>query len=103
MKSDVLERALTELEKAQAKVNEVMRMIRRFPEEPEVGTVLTFDKTYPGGWASKYTYAALRAPNGYWYLSSGYQGGGRHTWEELVETIGDSPCRIAAAFEEVPA
>jgi hypothetical protein len=85
-----LEKALKEAQRAQANVEKLLKSMQRFPEEFEVGTVLKFKHTftsYTAGSRKKYDYVALRADNGFWYLTCA--GSKTMTWENLVEFIGD--------------
>lgn len=73
---------LSKIEKLQERLAQLVSM----PPEPsdETGVVVGFTKTFGGG--REYTYAAVRAGNGYWYCT-GRQGSPPRTWEQLVEFI----------------
>lgn len=92
-KIDELKAYLAELEAA-------ARVPARFETEPPRGTVLRVQKTFSTGGIA-YSYAFLRAPNGLWYGSDA--DGGRRTWAQLVEFIGNAPCDVAEAWVAVPA
>jgi hypothetical protein len=58
------------------------------PPEPAIGTVLGFEKTFPGVVVSKtYSYAALHADPG-WYLTGKTFLAAAFTWGELLDFIG---------------
>ena len=85
---------------------QALKVHMRFPEEFEIGTVLKFKHVFPLSMAKvaaarrmgvepeavAYDYVAMRADNGFWYLTvSGVQ---RMAWQELVEFIGDEECAV---------
>lgn len=53
--------------------------------EPPIGTVLTFQVAHPGAAGRQYTYAALRAGDGRWYLTSRTEQG--VGWETMVRAV----------------
>jgi hypothetical protein len=75
------------------------------PEEPTgPGTVITFTKFFGGG--TGYSYAAIRAANGWWYVTGGRENNSRKTWPSLVGFIRASETEMpvvlaATAFERV--
>jgi len=94
-----LEKALRESQRAQAKVEKLLKAIQRFPEEFEIGTVLKFKHTFVRKVYNAYDlppkaydYVALRADNGFWYLTC--SGSKTMNWEQLVEFIGDEPVTV---------
>lgn len=91
-----LEKALKDLARQQDTVQKLLQQAQRFPEEFEVGTVLKFKhvftgKSYPPV-RKAYDYVALRADNGFWYLTC--CGSKTMTWDQLVEFIGDEEVNI---------
>jgi hypothetical protein len=92
-----LEKALKDLARQQDTVQKLLQQAQRFPEEFEVGTVLKFKHvfmkygTIPVN-STKYDYVALRADNGFWYLTC--SGSKTMTWDQLVEFIGDEEVNI---------
>jgi len=67
-----------------------MAKLERFPDEPAIGTVIRFEKTFPGSDIT-YMYVAFRAPNGLWYVT-GTKALARTdgvTYERLVEFMAD--------------
>lgn len=85
---------LQKLRRQQEEVEHLLRQAQRFPEEFPIGTALkfkhVFQNRYTGDPFSKaYDYVALRANNGFWYLTC--NGSKTMTWEQLVEFIGDEP------------
>src|SRR6185369_340411 len=55
-------------------------------------TVIRFDKTFAKD-GTVYTYAAIKV-DGHWYLTgtvAGGNGGGRHTWDELMLFLVSGP------------
>jgi hypothetical protein len=76
----------------------------RFSEEPEIGTVLAFRHTFPDE-TKVYGYAALRAQNGRWYLttsSAHYEHTSPMTWGALRAFIGEGACSKALTWEDIP-
>lgn len=74
---------------------------RRFPEQPPIGSVLRFERTFrPGSHARSYDYVAFRAEPG-WYFTSA-RSEGVLTWEQMVECIGDNPCWLVSEYIQIP-
>lgn len=97
-----LEKALKDLAKQQATVQALLRQTQRFPDEFPVGTVLKFKHTFESARyvePKAYDYVALRAGNGFWYLTC--SGSKTMTWENLLEFIGDEPVVIMNEGETV--
>lgn len=57
--------------------------IAAYPDEPGVGSVITFTKRFSG--RNKYDYTAVRTTGGLWFCT-GQERGGR-TWISLMEFI----------------
>lgn len=94
----ILSEAKRRFAAAQAELRDAERRTRqRFGSEPDVGTVLTFQKRFDG--AQPYWYAAIRTPVG-WYLT------GRQVesmdWRALCDFIGDGQCAVATEWEKLP-
>lgn len=53
------------------------------PEEPRIGQVIMFTVRFDG-MGPEYDYAALRAGDGFWYLT-GLRSPQRRTWDQLLE------------------
>jgi hypothetical protein len=105
-----LEKALKEAQRAQAHLEKLLRQTQRFPEEFAVGTVLKFKHVFEdsivvrqmrsqGMDPTAYDYVALRADNGFWYLTC--SGTKRMLWEQLVEFIGDEEVTVMVEGEKV--
>lgn len=97
--SSKLEKALAELERAQAQLAEVTKQLKRFPEEPPVGTVLRFYKRFEYG--RVYTYVAFRATHRDWFVTGRTVAGVPQSWDTLVEFIGDSTVERFTSFERI--
>lgn len=94
-----LEKALAELERAQAQLAEVTKQLKRFPEEPPVGTVLRFYKRV--GYGRVHTYVAFRATHREWFVTGRGVAGMPLAWDTLVEFIGDSTVERFTSFERI--
>jgi len=99
-----LAKELANLQKQQERVAQLMKQLQRFPEEFPIGTALKFKHTFmkygtiPVNGVA-YDYVALRANNGFWYLTC--SGSKTMTWEQLVDFIGDEPVTILIEGETV--
>lgn len=99
-----LEKALRDLAEQQATVAKLLKQTQRFPEEFPVGTVLKFKHvfmkygTIPVN-ARRYDYVALRANNGFWYLTCA--GSKTMTWEQLLEFIGDEEVTVMVEGDKI--
>ena len=99
-----LEKALKDLAEQQETVAKLLRQTQRFPNEFPVGTVLKFKHVFMKyGTISvngvAYDYVALRANNGFWYLTC--SGSKTMSWEQLVEFIGDEEVTIMVEGEKI--
>lgn len=105
-----LTKALKDLEKQQEVVAKLLKQTQRFPEEFPVGTVLKFKHVFEnssyvrnvranGGEPIAYDYVALRANNGFWYLTC--NGSKTMNWEQLVEFIGDEGVTMMVEGETI--
>lgn len=93
-----LSEAKRRLAAAQAELRDAERRTRRrFGSEPDVGTVLTFQKRFGG--AKSYWYAAIRTPVG-WYLTGNQVES--MDWRALCDFIGDGRCAVATEWEKLP-
>lgn len=71
--------------------------------QPAIGTVLRFDHEYPvaNSYGNKiYTYVALRATDGMWYLTG--QITRSMDYASLTQMIGNASCEIVTGWSEVP-
>jgi len=99
-----LEKALRDLQRQQEMVEKLLRQTQRFPDEFPVGTVLKFKHvfmkygTIPVN-SKVYDYVALRADNGFWYLTCA--GSKTMNWEQLVEFIGDEEVTVMVEGEKI--
>src|SRR5581483_1193915 len=84
-----------------AKAVDEMNNSARWPAQPPVGSILRWERRFvPRDDAKVYTYVALRATTDRWYVT-----GRRNVvldWNELVDLIGDSPCWLVTAYQEIP-
>lgn len=119
--------AVEELTKALIKYGKIQSLLDRFNgEQPPVGTVLRWVKSFKGGAGElivegvtgvndlskavsfkvqadqEFIYVAFRAPDGAWYSTS-QRGATKHDWDQLLKIIDDSPCELAGKWIEVPA
>lgn len=94
-----LEKALAELERAQAQLAEVTKQLKRFPEEPPVGSVLRFYKRVGHGRVR--TYVAFRASHREWFITGRGVSGMPKSWDTIVEFIGDSTVERFTSFERI--
>lgn len=75
-------------------VDELCRIAQR-RDEPAHGSVVRFSKTFPpntnGLSRQRYTYAAVRAHDGYWYITQSTVTSvvKRYTWDELLTWLED--------------
>lgn len=87
--------------------NEIRRVVKRygitdrFPAQPPVGSVLRWERVFPGRGSSGnvYTYVALRAGDK-WYVTG--RSSNIMSWDELADKIGDSPCFLVTGYMEIP-
>lgn len=89
-------------------MSDALARMKRFPHEPEAGTVIRFLKTWDQPfqpWAAadttEYLYVAVRADNGRWYTTGTDNKEKVMTWSALLDLIGDSPCWIAESWTDV--
>ncbi|HVV11609.1 hypothetical protein [Amycolatopsis sp.] len=101
------EKAQEKIRKAQEAILEARQELReldrrdeRFGPEPGVDHVIRFNRRF-AHCRTSYTYAAIHAPNGFWYLT-GTEKPERLSWEHLKGFIGDSGFEIAAAWNPRP-
>jgi hypothetical protein len=104
VKMDELEAARLNYDRAMRDLNEAEARATRFGEEPALGVVVTFRKTYslPGRSTNRnrvYSYAAIRAQNG-WNLTG--RETGTKTWVELNEFADDATLRVATGWDTDP-
>jgi hypothetical protein len=89
--------SIASLEAQIARLQGQIERLSRFGEDVyELGSVLVFDKTFPktnssgykaGGTTRPYNYAAIKAGDGYWYMT-GREVNGK-TWSMLVEFMSE--------------
>lgn len=110
--STVIRRAIAKSQKAQADLEKLLAVLDRFHQEPEIGSVLKFKKTWPPTprqvayanrtgdpvESSTYVYAAIRGTNNLWYVTTG--GTSTLSWEQLGEFIGAGECWLMVEGEE---
>lgn len=103
-RSTAVRRAADAAAKASRELERVLALHTRFPEEPEIGTVLMFEITWPQTsrqiyqtrltgdpqTPNTYPYLAILGTNGMWYTTTSNHR--MMSWEQLVEFIGDNPC-----------
>lgn len=94
-----LENAIAELKRAQAQLAEVTKQLKRFPEEPPVGTVLRFYKRF--GYGRIRPYVAFRASHREWFITGRGVSGMPKSWDTIVEFIGDSTVERFTSFERI--
>lgn len=105
-----LEKALKDLARQQETVAKLLKQTQRFPEEFPVGTVLKFKHVFENSIAVRnlraqgkdpiaYEYVALRADNGWWYLTA--SGTTRMLWDELIQFIGEEEVTIMVEGDTV--
>jgi hypothetical protein len=74
----------------------------RFPAEPPLGSVLSWDVTYPGS-ETTYTYVALHAGDGSWWMTGKPSSNPSPTdWADVRKRIGNHPCQMAIQWGEIP-
>jgi hypothetical protein len=84
-----------------ARLAEAEALATRFPSEPPIGAVLRFERQFARDGRS-YSYVALRAPNGAWYLTGQSLDNTTPTWTELRDLIGNEACEMAMSWNEIP-
>lgn len=94
-----LENAIAELKRAQAQLAKVTEQLKRFPEEPPVGTVLRFYKRF--GYGRIRPYVAFRASHREWFITGRGVSGTPKSWDTIVEFIGDSTVERFTSFERI--
>lgn len=87
----------TRAAEAARELEEAARQYSRFGDEFEIGTVLKFKHQFTGysSTGRVYDYVAMRADNGYWYLTC--NGTSRMDWVQMVHFIGDQDCWVVKA------
>lgn len=80
----VLTRELAENLAAEAarQLTEVARIDKKYGTEPDIGAVIAFSRSFSDG-VIAYSYAGIRATDGYWYLT-GAVGQRSFSWYELL-------------------
>lgn len=81
-----------------ARMRKMLEEVGISPDDVEITFAQVSD---PYAESRVYTYVALHAANGGWYLTSPKKPEAL-TWEELVDFIGDSPCARVTSYEEIP-
>lgn len=87
-------------------IQKIVKMYERWEEEPEVGSVIKFDKTFGRGRTASefsivfqtYTYVAVRIGDQWFVTGSETRP---RDWNEMVEFIGDSPAELVSRWETV--
>lgn len=86
-------------EKAAAELREAQKRVGMFGDEPGVGAMIQFDRTWPSG--GKYTYGAIRVWQGWYTTGSMIDEGhsyGPHEWQELCGWMDVGTMRVATGF-----
>ncbi|WP_439377867.1 hypothetical protein [Amycolatopsis lexingtonensis] len=104
-----LREALSRLEELNTEIAALARLAKRFPDEPEVGSVLKIFKRYeaqPNSWrgtrfGSIYTYVAVRATPKDWFMTGRDHGGRPMTWDALVDFIGESKVWLVDGWSRI--
>jgi hypothetical protein len=91
---------MAELHAVLGGVLDVAAIQSRFPKQPPVGSVLRWERTFPGT-EQPYVFVALRIDSR-WYVTSNRDRVGVMDWPELQEAIGDHPCFLVIEYKEIP-